>query len=238
MPQQLVQADFVDYPILHHVQNAEADHEAVAVTWSDGHLSRYHHLWLRDNCPCGECINPATREQIFEIVSVSETLAAADCRIAADGTLEIVWSEGGHRSRYHPGWLRAHCYCEQEPAAGAGLPTLWGAELNDRVPSFSHRAVMADDGGLLGWLVALRDIGLALLTAVPTEADAVEAVARRIGVLRETNFGRFWNVRAELENNSNALYVFRIAAAWRPADPGIYARTAVPALPGQSGQRR
>ena len=210
MPQQPAQADFVDYPILHHIQNLQPDREAIEVTWSDGHLSRYHHLWLRDNCPCSDCVNPATREQIFEIVSVPETLAPADCRIAASGALEIVWSEDGHRSHYHPGWLRAHCYCELEAAAGTALPTLWGAELNDRVPSFAHAAVIADDAALYGWLVALRDIGLTLLTGVPTAAEAVEAVVRRIAFAKETNFGRYWNVRAELENNSNAYTAFEL----------------------------
>jgi DUF971 family protein len=29
--------------------------EGVAITWSDGHVSRYTFPYLRDNCPCATC---------------------------------------------------------------------------------------------------------------------------------------------------------------------------------------
>lgn len=48
------------------------------------------------------------------------------------------------------------------------------------------------------------EYGLARLRAVPCEVDAVERIAARIGIVRESNFGRTFDVRSEAEPDSNA----------------------------------
>lgn len=30
------------------------------VLWGDGHVSLFHHIWLRDNCP--SCVHPTSRQ--------------------------------------------------------------------------------------------------------------------------------------------------------------------------------
>ncbi|MEM7532944.1 MAG: gamma-butyrobetaine hydroxylase-like domain-containing protein [Chloroflexota bacterium] len=35
------------------VTQALVNNGVVEVTWGDGHESKYHHMWLRDNCACG-----------------------------------------------------------------------------------------------------------------------------------------------------------------------------------------
>ena len=210
MPQNFIGTDFVDYPILYSIVDTQRGRDYIDVRWSDGHMSRYHHFWLRDNCPCSTCVNPETREQRFEIVSVPEDIRPTRLRVCGEGALEIFWSYQGHVSRYHPGWLRAHCYCELEADPGVTTPRTWGAELNGRLPQFAYEGVMNDDGELHAWLVALRDTGLTLVRSVPVEPDAVNDVVRRISFPRETNFGVYWNVRAELEKNSNAYTAFEL----------------------------
>ena len=39
------------------------------LTWSDDKVSRFHFLWLRDNCP--STLHPDTRERVFNQLSVS-----------------------------------------------------------------------------------------------------------------------------------------------------------------------
>ena len=41
------------------------------------------------------------------------------------GALAVVWSHGGHISRFHPGWLRAHAWFGDE--AEIDGPVLWSA---------------------------------------------------------------------------------------------------------------
>jgi gamma-butyrobetaine dioxygenase len=123
--------------------------------------------------------------------------------VSADGALDVVWSADGHRSRYHPGWLCAHRY----DGARVGPPdeqVVWDASTPGVLPTFDGRDVLADDDALLEWLVALRTFGVARLRHVPTAPDVVGDVAGRVGIVRETNFGRLWDVRSEPEPITNA----------------------------------
>jgi gamma-butyrobetaine dioxygenase len=114
--------------------------------------------------------------------------------------LRLVWSHGGHVSLFDPGWL----WSKSRGNAVTATPALWGAELTGNVPTFEHGAIMTDDRALHAWLVALRDVGLTLLSGVPPSAGEVERIARRISLPRDTNFGTIFDVIAKVDANSNA----------------------------------
>lgn len=170
--------------------------DSVSVRWSDGRVSRYDRFWLRDNCSCSTCYLALTREQLFEIVDAPEDLRVGGALCDAGGALAVTWSDG-HRSVYSPGWLRANAYDEASRAerdAARQAPTLWGAARSDDLPTFRYHDLMRDDAILLRWLVAVRDVGLVLVLDVPAERDALLTVAHRISHIRETNFGRVFDV--------------------------------------------
>ena len=55
------------YPVEHSISCSSTDGKKVEIEWSDGHQSKFHFLWLRDNCPC--CIHFETREPLFNVAS-------------------------------------------------------------------------------------------------------------------------------------------------------------------------
>jgi gamma-butyrobetaine dioxygenase len=57
--------DFDVYPTDPRVTNAVNAARWVEVSWADGSSARFHHVWLRDNCACGQCVHPITKEQTF-----------------------------------------------------------------------------------------------------------------------------------------------------------------------------
>lgn len=197
--------DFDVYPAHHAIAEAEAWQGGARVVWSDGHVSRFHALWLRDNCPCDQCVSPDTREQQFDISTVPDDLAVHTVGVDGSGALTVAWPDG-HAGRYHPGWLRAHCYsgapAESEPPGWPQPVTTWGA--NFAIPTFDGRRVLDDDGELLAWLEALHGCGLTLLTDCPLDEGAVERYADRISFLRQTNFGRVFDVRTKADPDSSA----------------------------------
>ncbi|WP_119462068.1 TauD/TfdA family dioxygenase [Rhodospirillaceae bacterium SYSU D60014] len=191
--------DFDVYPVRHTIASAGPWSSGTELRWSDGHTSRFHGLWLRDNCPCPNCVNPVTREQVFDISTVPEDVAPTAISVDEAGALLLNWPDG-HESRYHPGWLRAHCY--SVPATAKIPVTTWGGGFD--IPTFDGRQVLDDDKALLEWLEALRSTGLTLLRKCPLELGAVEHFADRIAFLRETNFGRVFDVRSKVTPDSNA----------------------------------
>ena len=191
--------DFCKYPVDYTIGSARPWTDGVQVHWSDDHVSRFHGLWLRDNCPCSNCINPVTREQIFDISMVDDDLAPMFVGTDGTGFLIVKWP-GEHESRYHPGWLREHCY--SSPYKKESKRISWGADL--KIPTFDGQHVLEDDGALLTWLETLNTKGLALLKNCPLNQGAVEWFADRIAFLRETNFGRVFDVYSKQDPDSNA----------------------------------
>nr|WP_218165410.1 gamma-butyrobetaine dioxygenase [Pseudomonas agarici] len=184
--------------------------DRLEVHWADGRISPYHHVWLRDNCPCPQCVYTVTREQVLEIVDVPDDLTAAAARIDDSGCLCIDWQDG-HASRFDPGWLRAHAYDAQSRAerqAGKPKSRLWDSSLE--LPVFEFAALKADPNILLHWLLALRDTGLTQVRGVPTKPGSLAEVAKLIAFIRQTNFGVLFNVQSKADADSNAYTAFNL----------------------------
>lgn len=205
-------ADWRNYPVSAALTALRPAAERLDAVWSDGRVSPFHHQWLRDNCPCSQCVYSVTREQVLEIVDVPEELHPQRTRIDEQGQLLIDWQDG-HHSRYHPGWLRAHAYDDASRAerrAQRPQSRLWGAELNERLPLFDYQALMEDNRALLDWLLAVRDTGLTQVRGVPTAPGSLQRIAQRISFIRESNFGVLFNVQSKADADSNAYTAFNL----------------------------
>lgn len=220
-----VTPDFEMYPRQPGVRTARNSARWIDVEWADGHSGRFHHVWLRDNCPCSDCVHQVTKEQTFELISVPEEYPAQSADVSGDGHLDVEWAVDGHRSRYHAGWLRAHCYDGSAEVGAAAARTTWDASTPGMPPTFGGPAVLSDDDALLEWLLALSTFGVTRLRDVPLDVDAVGRVAGRVGIVRETNFGVLWDVRSEPDPITNANTALalppHVDLATREYQPGL-----------------
>jgi gamma-butyrobetaine dioxygenase len=142
-------ADFRTYPLISALTGVQALADRVLVKWADQRVSPFHHQWLRDNCPCPQCVYTVTREQVLEIVDVPQDLTAAETSVDTQGCLSVQWQDG-HLSRFDPGWLRAHAYDDESRAerlAGKPQARLWHSDL--QLPVFEYQALMTDNDALL-----------------------------------------------------------------------------------------
>jgi gamma-butyrobetaine dioxygenase len=190
----------------HNLAGVVLEDDDAVVTWSDGRETAFHRFFLRDNCTCAQCYLPLTREQLFEITDAPEDLAVASAAIDASGDLVIGWSDG-HASRYAPGWLRNHApdaASRAERHDARPRPFIWGSEYADRLQAFDYAQIMADDHVLWTWLGALRSSGMTLVRNVPVAEEALLAPIARISHLRETNFGRVFDVKSKPRADSAA----------------------------------
>jgi gamma-butyrobetaine dioxygenase len=190
----------------HQLTRVALGGEEAVVTWSDGRQTPLHRWFLRDNCTCASCYLPLTREQLFEITDAPADLAIASAAIDAAGDLVVSWSDG-HASRYAAGWLREAApdpASRAERHAARARPFIWGSEYADALKSFDYADIMADDSTLWAWLSALRSAGMTLVRNVPVESEALLAPIARIAHLRETNFGRVFDVQSKPRADSAA----------------------------------
>lgn len=158
---------------------------AVSVEWSTGERTSFNVLWLRDNCPSG-----GDKRSAFRSFSVAE-LDPALCIARADTVdgLEIEYSDG-HRSCFELSWLYRH----RPMTSMIGPVSTWRADA--KLPTLDMKAVRADPGWH-GLLEAIADCGAAVVTGVPATNDGSAELAARLGHVRETDFGRFFDIISE-----------------------------------------
>ena len=61
------------------IKNVIKKEKTIEVNWSDGKISNFHFMWLRDNCPSD--IHPTARERLFNLMNVTENIRPESCKI-------------------------------------------------------------------------------------------------------------------------------------------------------------
>jgi gamma-butyrobetaine dioxygenase len=158
-------------------------------------------VWLRDNCPCRECRDPDSGQKLFQITDLPAELVVAAVEEGPD-SVTVVFGPDGHRSRFGRDWLAGLDGASGVGGAGeVGGRTedgkrLWAGPFEAWADSDweAYRGDPAVRAGILG--AVLRD-GFARLRGVPVRDGMVAAVAGSFGFVRETNYGRVFDVRVE-----------------------------------------
>lgn len=177
--------------------------QTLRITFASLGIVNFNLFWLRDNCPSG--FHPQTGERTFDLLSLPDDLALRSAGIGPRGALELVWQHDGHVSRFSPTWLWDH-----RPGARRSDPAevpaiLWRAsDLPDGPPHHEAGEILEDDAALLNWLRDTKRFGLTLVDGICGGGEAGVAIARRIGFLRETNFGLTFEVVNKPDPNNLA----------------------------------
>ncbi|MFJ3895332.1 phosphonate degradation HD-domain oxygenase [Streptomyces sp. NPDC090083] len=169
--------------------------------------------WLRDNCPCPRCRDPRNGQKLFQITDLPTDLALGAVRPAADG-VEVDWAPDGHRSVYPTRWLTAHrpgTGGDPGDRRGENGKTLWtAADLNGRLPEAGWAEYQGDPAVRARVLESVVGLGFAVLRDVPCRPGQVLEVAETFGYVRETNYGRLFDVRVEPDPSNLAFTGARI----------------------------
>jgi gamma-butyrobetaine dioxygenase len=167
-------------------------------------------VWLRDNCPCGQCAVPGSGQKLFGITDLPrpDEIRIERAERDADGGVTFVFAPDGHTSRFDAAWL-----ADNRP--GRRLPyddraedakTLWqAADFAGGVPSSGWNAFANDPATRAECLESLLAQGFFLLRGVPVRQRTVLCVAEVFGFVRDTNYGELFDVRVE-EDPANLAF--------------------------------
>jgi gamma-butyrobetaine dioxygenase len=177
------------------------DAESVTVAWADGRESRFAAVWLLDNRPDGR--HGPDGQRLFDIAELPDGIGIVSASPTADGGIAVTFTPDGTNATFDSRWLRDHAL---DPASRAERRRsgrrLWDRGLAADPPRATYAEVASGGKALARWLAHIRDEGLALLSGVPTEEGMVCRVVELFGYVRETNYGRLFDViSVEKPNN-------------------------------------
>lgn len=177
------------------------DGAAVRLVWTDGATARFHAIWLRDNALDPETRDPRNGQRRITLLDIPE-----DTRVCAaepqGGELSVTFAPEEKTVTFPADWLRGRVYdsgAGQAPGWVDRALQLWDGTLGDAVPRADFAAARGQPATLAHWLAAVRRLGFAKMTGLPTTSGGLIAVAELFGHVRETNYGRWFEVRAEVD---------------------------------------
>ncbi|MEM1200787.1 MAG: TauD/TfdA family dioxygenase [Pseudomonadota bacterium] len=171
------------------------------------HRARFHAMWLRDNAMDPETRSPGNGQRLITLDQIPEGLAMSLAEVHGE-TVQITFQPEGKTVDYSLAWLMDHAYDRATQAEPGWLRLeleTWDSGLMASVPEADFEEAKADPHVLKDWLAKIERFGFGKLTGGPVEDLALMQVVDLFGYVRETNYGRHFEVRTEV-NPTNLAY--------------------------------
>jgi len=187
---------------VHHVIGVEHDNFVVAVKFNFG-TRRFHALWLRDNSLDATTRNTTNGQRLIALNEIAENTTIADCQVEKDGSgIRVEFAPCGTTTKFSANWLVEHQY-DVEHSTKLGWVstrlTTWNAAMSaEDLPTITWPVMASSPAALRQWLHGVSKYGVGIVSAMPTKSGFLCEMARQFGFVRETNYGEYFDVRAEV----------------------------------------
>lgn len=181
--------------------------EVLTVITADGRPCRFHAIWLRDNAFDDKTRSPANGQKLIALRDIPEDVTIGEAAIDGD-QLSVHFQPEDRVIAFDLDWLMTHSYDHSSPAETPWLdPAIktWDGSLGNAIPMATWDEVHDSRHALKKWLAGAAAYGFAKLVGGPAEENALFTVVGLFGFVRETNYGRHFEVRTEV-NPTNLAF--------------------------------
>ncbi len=182
------------------------DNQYLTLTTPSG-SHRFHGVWLRHNALDADTRDPGNGQRLITLADLPDNCALASAE-ASESAVDISFADDKKSVSFPIAWLLANVYDRPQDTTPGHLPEhaeIWGEALNDTVPTGHYPDLATNAEAKRTWLAAIRRYGFAKVTGLPTESGALFKVVDLFGYVRETNYGRHFEVRTEV-NPTNLAF--------------------------------
>ena len=177
-------------------------------------------IWLRDYCQCNHCQHPETKQRLFDTFNLPDVLTVKTAKID-ENQLTIEWGHEEHTSIYPLDFLEN---LTSNPDRLEINRSLWEGQVFNQVgaPSVEYHDVMTSEAGLLQLLELTEMYGFCFVMNTPPNEKGITSVSERISYIRQTIFGGYYEMVANLEHKDTAYTPLKI----EPHTDGTYSNDA------------
>jgi len=170
---------------------------------------RYHSTWLRDNA-----LDPKTRDvnsgqRLITLSDIPINTSIKSAALDKTGTkIFLTFLPEKKDISFSANWLEVHAYDTKKHNEKGWIDSdlkTWGKDMLKHIPEVDYKSAKSDKTLLLQWLKSLYRYGFAKMTGGKIESGAVIQIADLFGYVRETNYGKWFEVRSEI-NAINLAY--------------------------------
>lgn len=179
----------------------------------NGVETKLSYAFLRDSCLCPKCKDPSTQQKLFQTSDIPADITGTLVEDTSDSkeAVSIKWTndvpgyDADHITRLPIATLKKRfsgMYVDPMSRRKA-----WDKATIEKTESkwVQYRDYMDSDEALYKALKHLNQFGLLFLKGVPDDEKAIEGVVGRIGIIKNTFYGKTWDVKS-VPNAKNIAY--------------------------------
>ncbi|ORX38902.1 hypothetical protein BD324DRAFT_617840 [Kockovaella imperatae] len=158
--------------------------------------------YLLDHCRCSKCSHAKTKQRLKTLSEVDPNVFISELTPSSDG-ITVQWhGQDGHTALF-PWRFWARLVEAQSPQISSKI--LWDNKIASKPPSIDYERLMPSSAGeeeaekaVLEWISKVDQYGFCFVNGVPATPEATEELINRIGTIRQTHYGGFWDFTADM----------------------------------------
>ena len=183
--------------------------KSIILQRTDGSALRYHSTWLRDNALDSKTRDPRNGQRLITLSDIPKDTCVKSVILDSKGeNISLIFSPESKKVSFSTSWLEMYAYDVKNYFLKGWISSdlkIWKSEQLKNIPNIDYKTAKSNNTLLLKWMKSLHKFGFAKITGGNKESGDIIRIANLIGYIRETNYGKFFEVKSEI-NAVNLAY--------------------------------
>ena len=183
--------------------------KVIILSRKDGSRLRYHATWLRDNANDPKTRDKNNGQRLISISDIPVNTYIKSASLDKKGkNITLNFLPKKKQIRFSASWLEKNVYDKRQNNLKVWIhPDLktWSKPSLKHIPIINYKYAKSNKKLLVKWLKSLHRYGFAKITGCEKKSGTVIKIAKLFGYVRETNYGKWFDVKSKL-NAVNLAY--------------------------------
>ena len=183
--------------------------KAILLSRKYGAPLRYHSTWLRDNANDPKTRDKNNGQRLISIADIPINTYIKSASLDKKGKeITINFLPKKKQVKFSTKWLKDNAYDNKQAGSKVWInPDLktWSKNSLKRIPIINYKTAKSNKKLLNNWLKSLNSFGFAKINGCEKKNGTVIKIAKLFGYVRETNYGKYFDVKSKI-NAVNLAY--------------------------------
>jgi len=175
--------------------------KAILLSRKFGNSLRYHSTWLLDNSLDDKTRDKKNGQRLITVNDIPIKTYVKSAFLNKKGK-EIILNflPQKKKIKFSTKWLEDNAYDKEQVGSKVWLdPSLktWSKNTLKHIPIINYKTAKSNKKLLLKWLVSFNSFGFAKMSKCGKKNGTVLKIAKLFGYVRETNYGKYFNVKSK-----------------------------------------
>ena len=183
--------------------------KAILLSRKNGAAIRYHSTWLRDNALDSETRDKKNDQRLISISDIPAKTYIKSASLNKKGKeVMIIFLPKKKQVKFSSNWLLNNAYDNSKKNSKVWTDAnvkIWSKSTLKNIPVINYKTAKSNKKLLIKWLKSLYSLGFAKITGSEKKSGTVIKIAKLFGYVRETNYGKWFDVKSKT-NAINLAY--------------------------------